>query len=152
MDAMGRFHDGTAQLTLLEDPPLAFTRKDASELAQAKAAIGLGQAVLLRQFGCDASQLGAYYLAGAFANKIDLDRARRIGLFLPVPDDRVIRIGNASIEGAKAALLSRGCRDRIEALVRRVEHVQLEKEPDFFELFADMTQFEAIGQSGCDSA
>jgi uncharacterized 2Fe-2S/4Fe-4S cluster protein (DUF4445 family) len=84
-------------------------------------------------------------LAGAFANRIDLGSARRIGLPLPVPEERVVRIGNASVEGAKAALLSRSCRDRLERLTRRIEHVQLEKEPDFFHLYAEMTALEPIG-------
>ena len=149
MDEMGRFHDGATRVAVADDPPLFFTRRDASELALTKSAISLGQAVLLRRLGIDAAQLGAYYFAGAFANKMNLDSARRIGLILPVPDERVVRIGNASIEGAKAALLSRTCRDRIETLVRRIEHVELAKEPDFFHLFAAMTQLEPIeGRKG----
>jgi len=144
MDEMGRFRDGRSQIAVADDPPLFFTRSDASELALTKAAIGLGQAVLLRRFGIDPSQLGAYYFAGAFANNMNLTSARRIGLILPVPEERVVRIGNASIEGAKASLVSRSCRDRIEALVHRIEHVQLEKEPDFFNLYTTMTRLEPI--------
>ena len=144
MDEMGRFHDGGTRILVSNEPPLHFTRKDASELALTKSAIGLGQAVLLRRLGIDVEQLSTYFFAGAFANKMSLDSARRIGLILPVPDDRVVRIGNASIEGARAALLSRSCRDRIETLVRGIEHVELAKEPDFFLLFAAMTQLEPI--------
>ncbi len=144
MDGMGRFHDGADRVAVSDDPPLFFTRGDASELALTKAAIGLGQAVLLRRFGIGPSRIGTYYLAGAFANRIDARKARQIGLFVPVPEERVVRIGNASIEGAKAALLSRACRDRIESLVRRIEHVELAKEPDFFHLFATMTELQPI--------
>jgi uncharacterized 2Fe-2S/4Fe-4S cluster protein (DUF4445 family) len=144
MDELGRFPNGAAQITISDQPPIAFTRHDASELAQAKAANGLGQAVLLRRFGVDVSQIESYYLAGAFANKLNLDNARKIGLILPVPDERVVRIGNASVEGAKAALLSRPCREHIEQRVRKIEHVELEKEPDFFDLFAEMTKLQPI--------
>jgi uncharacterized 2Fe-2S/4Fe-4S cluster protein (DUF4445 family) len=144
IDALGRFQDGTTRISVSSSPPLFFSRNDASELAQTKAAVGLGQAVLLRHFGIGVADLQTYYLAGAFANRIDLENARRIGLLLPVPDDRVVRIGNASVEGAKAALRNRRCRDRIENLVQRIEHVELEKEPDFFDLFAEMTQFQPI--------
>lgn len=139
MDEVGRFRDGEARVSIWQNPPLAFTRSDASELAQAKAANGLGQLVLLRKLGITASQIGTYYLAGAFANKMNLENARRIGLMLPVTDDRVVRIGNASVEGAKGALVSRKCRDRIEGLVRRITHVELEQEADFFDLYAEMT-------------
>ncbi len=144
IDELGRFRDGEMQVAIAGDPPIHFTRSDASELAQAKAATAVGQVVLLRRLGLRATDLGAYYLAGGFANHIDLDNARRIGMVLPVPDDRVVRIGNASIEGAKGVLRSRPCRERIESLVRRVEHVELEQEPDFFDLYAEMLLLKPI--------
>lgn len=145
MDALGRFRDKLPRIAVCESSGLFFTRQDGSELAQAKAANGVGQAVLLRRAGVSLDQLETFFLAGAFANKMNLENARRIGLILPVPDDRIVRIGNASIEGAKAALLNRACRERIEHLVRGIEHVELEQEPDFFELFVEMTKVEPIG-------
>ncbi|MDM8008706.1 MAG: ASKHA domain-containing protein [Phycisphaerae bacterium] len=144
IDALGRLDNGETRVTVVDDPPLHFTRRDASELAQTKAAIGLGQKVVLRHLRIGPGDLRAYYLAGAFANHIDLESGRRIGLLLPVPDERVIRIGNASVEGAKGVLRSRSCRDRVETMVRRMEHVELEKEPDFFDLFAEMTLLQPI--------
>lgn len=144
IDVLGRFGNGESYVAVAESPPLHFTRNDASELAQTKAAIGLGQFVLLRRLGITPADLRTYYLAGAFANHIDVDNGRSIGLLLPVPADRVTRIGNASVEGAKGVLRSRRCRDRIEDLVKRIVHVELEKEPDFFDLFAEMTQLQPI--------
>ncbi len=41
------------------------------------------------------------------------------------------QIGNAAIEGASIALLSKTRRDGLEALVRRIEHVELETDPIF---------------------
>jgi len=144
MDALGRFRDHTTRIAVLAETGVYLTRADASELAQAKAANGAGQAILLRRMGLTAADIGTYYLAGAFANHIDLARARAIGLILPIPDERIVRLGNASIEGAKGALLSRTCRARIEDLARRIEHVELEREPDFFELYAEMTQIQPM--------
>lgn len=144
IDVLGRFRDGRLRVIVSDNPPVYFTRNDASELAQTKAAIGLGQRVLLRHLGVRPGDVRAYYLAGAFANHIDLENGRRIGLLLPVPDERVIRIGNASVEGAKGVLRSRRCRERLENLVKRISHVELEKEPDFFDLFAEMTQLQPI--------
>jgi uncharacterized 2Fe-2S/4Fe-4S cluster protein (DUF4445 family) len=144
IDVLGRFEDGQPRVIVSDCPPLYFTRNDASELAQTKAAIGLGQMVLLRHLGVGPGDLQAYYLAGAFANHINLRNGHGIGLLLPVPDERVVRIGNASVEGAKGVLRSRQCRDRIESLVKRIRHVELEKEPDFFDVFAEMTQLQPI--------
>jgi len=144
MDELGRFEGRASRATVCDDPPVFLTRSDASELAQTKGAIGLGQMILLKQLGIEASQLQACYLAGAFASQMDLDKARQIGLFPAVPDESVVRIGNASVEGAKSVLCSRTARDQLEMLVRRVEHVELEKEPNFFDLFAEMTLFQPI--------
>ena len=54
---------------------------------------------------------------------------------------RIVPAGNASISGARALLLSRQRRASLEALVRRIEHVELESEPDFFDLFTDKGVF-----------
>ena len=64
-----------------------------------------------------------------------------IGLLAPVPADRVERVGNAALHGAAALLLSASRRDALEALVGRIEHVELETEADFFELFVDGCRF-----------
>ncbi len=70
--------------------------------------------------------------------------AIEIGLLVPVPPERVVRAGNASIGGARSLLLSRRRRASLDALVRRIEHVELESEPDFFDLFTDGCLFEPI--------
>ncbi len=148
MDPLGRFLNGTFRLPVLEAASLYFSRADAAELAQAKAANGVGQWMLLRRMGLKIDDIATYYLAGAFAHHLDLERAQRIGLILPVPDERIVRLGNASIEGARGALVSRTCRERIEQLVNRIEHVELEREPDFFEMYAEMMRIQPIPAEG----
>ena len=64
-----------------------------------------------------------------------------IGFLADVRPDRVVKVGNASIRGARRLLLSRRRRETLERLVRRIEHVELETTPDFFELFVDACQF-----------
>ncbi len=41
-------------------------------------------------------------------------------------------------------LLSRRARARLAAFVGRIEHVELEAEPDFFDLFVDGLRFEPL--------
>ena len=62
----------------------------------------------------------------------------------PVPAERVVQHGNASVRGAAALLLSRRARARLDAFVGRIEHVELEAEPDFFDLFVDGMRFEPL--------
>lgn len=83
-----------------------------------------------------------FYLAGGFARHIDLGHARRIGLIPDLPDERIVQIGNAALEGATLALLSVAAREEADQLVRSIEHVELETFPEFFHCFTDGAQFE----------
>jgi uncharacterized 2Fe-2S/4Fe-4S cluster protein (DUF4445 family) len=100
--------------------------------------------VLLRKLGIEATDLARLDLAGGFASSLDVPNAIAIGFLPAIPAERVVRHGNASVRGAKALLLSRSARARLAARVARIEHVELEAEPDFFELFVDGCRFEPI--------
>lgn len=144
MTDRGTFADKAYELQVEPERPITFSRADVGHLSIAKAATAVGQRVLLRKLGLAPEDLDAVYLAGGFANAIDTASAFDIGLLVPVPEERVVRVGNASISGARALLLARRRRAELEALVRRIEHVELESEPDFFDLFTDGCMFDPI--------
>ena len=144
MSNRGTFRGGSAEFRIIDDPRITFSRSDASHLSVAKAATAVGQRVLLRRLGLRPGDLDHVYLAGGFANALDIRTAVEIGLLVDAPPERMIRAGNASIAGARALLLSRGRRAALDNLVRRIEHVELETEPDFFDLFTDGCLFEPI--------
>ena len=144
MTPEGRFAWGASRIEVAPDEGIDFSRADASALAQAKAANHCGAAILLRILGLAAADLGRLYLAGAFASYIDVPNAVAIGFIPPVPEDRVEKVGNASLRGARIMLLSRSRRDDLDALVRRIEHVELESHPDFFDLFVEGCRFAPI--------
>ena len=123
---------------------ITFSRADASALAQAKAANYCGQVIAMRHFGIEPAELHRLYLAGGFATYVDARNAIDIGMLAPVPVERIEKVGNAAVEGARIALLSEAERERIDALAQRIEHVELELEPDFFELFVDGCRFEPM--------
>ena len=52
-----------------------------------------------------------------------------------ISDDRIRQVGNAAIEGATLALLSCTRRRELEQLVRKIEHVPLESDPELFDEF-----------------
>ena len=138
------FPAGINEVMVAPAQRITFSRRDASELAQAKAANAVGMRVLLRWLGLAPGDLGALHLAGGFASHLDVANAQRIGFLPPVPAERVVQHGNASVRGAAALLLSRRARARLDAFVGRIEHVELEAEPDFFDLFVDGMRFEPL--------
>ena len=140
MSPKGPFSDQSYELTVVPAAGITFSRADASALAQAKAANTVGQRALLRHMGVDPGDVDRLYLAGGFANYVDVRNAVEIGFLAPVPPERIVKAGNAALEGARELLLSGSARGRLESLVRRIEHVELEQVPDFFELFVDGCQ------------
>jgi uncharacterized 2Fe-2S/4Fe-4S cluster protein (DUF4445 family) len=140
----GTFRAGVRSIELVPDAGIELSRADVSALAQAKSANAAGQQILLRRLGVAPAQLDRVFLAGAFANSLDIDNAIAIGLLAPVAPDRVRRVGNAAIRGARRLLLSRQRRLALEGLVARIEHVELEAEADFFELFVEGFRFEPM--------
>jgi len=131
-------------ITLVPDHGITFSKQDIGNLGQAKAANYCGQYILLRHFGVDPADLDYLYLAGGFANYLDVDAAMAIGLLAPVPQARVVKVGNAAIQGAREILLSGRKRRALEQAVQRIEHVELETTADFFDIFVDGCQFKPM--------
>jgi uncharacterized 2Fe-2S/4Fe-4S cluster protein (DUF4445 family) len=144
MTVRGGFAGGARHVDVVPSRGIVLTTADVAHLQVAKAATAVGQRVLLRTLGLAVSDLRHVYLAGGFANALDIGRSIDIGLLVPVDPSRVVRAGNASVAGAKALLLSRGRRAELESAVRRIDHVELESEEDFFDLFTDGCLFEPI--------
>lgn len=121
-----------AQKTLtVSGQPLLVTQRDIRELQLATAAIKTGINILLRREGLAPDDIDAVLLAGAFGNFIRRNHARRMGLLPPIPCEKIRFIGNASLMGAKRAVLSVAEKDQAEQIARTVQHVDLSLSPEF---------------------
>ena len=144
MAPKGMFADRSFEIPVVPDYGITLSREDASNLAQAKAANFCGQFILMRHLGVGPEDIDTLYLAGGFANYVNVRNAVEIGFLAPVDEERVVKTGNAAVQGAREVLLSREKRATIEALVRDIEHVELETTPDFFEVFVEGCQFKPM--------
>ena len=144
MNEMGRFDDGVERFTLDQARDLFFLESDVNELAQAKGANVAGLHVVFSNYGLSFDDVAVFYLAGGFGRHLKKDASKRIGLIPNLPDERIVQIGNAAIEGACIALLSVAERDAVEGMVKRVDHCRLETHPDFFEFFVEGCQFKRV--------
>jgi uncharacterized 2Fe-2S/4Fe-4S cluster protein (DUF4445 family) len=142
MNAMGRFDEGLERVTL--DEGVYFLESDVNELAQAKGANVAGLQVVFDQYGIPFDDIDVFYLAGGFGRHLNKDASKRIGLIPNLPDDKIVQVGNAALEGATIALISRTRRQELEALVKTVEHCRLETHPGFFDFFVDGCQFRPV--------
>jgi len=136
--------NGVREFEFVAGKGITLSRADISALAQAKSANYCGQQIVLRRYGLPASGYQRLYLAGGFANYVDVDNALAIGFIANIPRERIVKVGNASLEGATVMLLSGTLRRRAEEMVRTIGHVELETEPDFFDLFVEGCHFKPM--------
>lgn len=142
MDMAGKFTGGRTRYILAnrdQQPGSAIflDEEDIDAIKLAKAAIFTGVQTLLVRWGVLPDNLSRVYLAGAFGTSIDPLNAERIGMIPPLPRDRVVQAGNAAIEGASMMLLSREKRSEAEKMVAITEHISLENEPGFEDMFIE---------------
>ncbi|MDD1669278.1 MAG: ASKHA domain-containing protein, partial [Methanomicrobiales archaeon] len=136
IDWTGKFRRGQERFSLAEGERGVYLEgSDLDNLKLAKAAVAAGAAVLLGHAGIGADSLSCLFLAGAFGTYIDVTNAKRIGMLPGIPPERVVKVGNASIEGAALALLSRECRKNAEDLAGEITQVSLEQEPEYQDRF-----------------
>jgi uncharacterized 2Fe-2S/4Fe-4S cluster protein (DUF4445 family) len=154
MNSLGRLDHGDDRfvLSVNSDQPIYLTEADINELAQAKGANVAGLRVVFDQYGIRPEELDTFYLAGGFGRHLNVAAAKRIGLIPNLDDARILQVGNASIEGACIALLSRTKRAELEDLVRRVTHCRLESHPRFFDFFVEGCQFNPVESASASMA
>ena len=113
--------------------PITITQTDIRAIQLAKGALYAGARLLMDRLGVD--HVERIKLAGAFGSYIDPKYAMVLGLIPDCRLDRVSAIGNAAGTGARMALVNRGHRAEVEALVRRIEKIETALESKFQEHF-----------------
>lgn len=128
------------------DKPVLLGQRDVRELQLAAGAVRAGIEILLSRAGLSSMELDLLLIAGGFGSFIRRSNAQRIGL-LPAEIDhrRIHYVGNASLSGARWALLSTKARKEAELLARRTLHVGLSEDPDFQRTFVEAMIFPAVG-------
>jgi uncharacterized 2Fe-2S/4Fe-4S cluster protein (DUF4445 family) len=146
VNRLGRFEHDEKEIDLSSagGEKILFTESDINELAQAKGANVAGLHVVFNKYGIRFDDIDIFYLAGGFGRHLDVESSKRIGLIPNIDSSKILQVGNAAIEGACIALLSRSKRMELEDLVKRVTHCRLETDPNFFDYFVEGCQFNPI--------
>ena len=144
MNELGAFEDARPEFFFDHARGMSLSRADISALAQAKSANYSGQYITLRNYGLPISQISKMYLAGGFANYLNVRNALNIGFIANVSPERIVKVGNAALEGATIMLVSSEARKRIERMSAAIEHVELETTPDFFDIFVEGCMFKPM--------
>ncbi|MGB8953289.1 MAG: ASKHA domain-containing protein [Candidatus Aminicenantales bacterium] len=119
------------------------SQKDVREMQLAVAAVKTGIQMLLDKKRLRPGRLDRIWIAGAFGNYLNIQNSMKIGLLPRVGEKKIRLIGNASLAGAKALLVSKEERERCRRLVRRIKHFSLAASPQFQQTFIRSLEFKA---------
>jgi uncharacterized 2Fe-2S/4Fe-4S cluster protein (DUF4445 family) len=114
---------------------IAVDDDDIANIVRTKAALYASCEVLLDSVHMDSSEVEKVYIAGGFGNHIDLGNAISIGLLPDLPHSRFEFLGNASLGGARLALLSAGMRRKALQIHKRMTYLELTTDNRFFDRF-----------------
>ena len=112
---------------------VVITQKDIRQIQLAKAALYAGCKLMLRRMGLE--RVDKLKIAGAFGTHVDPKKALIMGLFPDCELTKVVSVGNAAGDGARAALLNRDKREEAQWVSRNVEYIELTLEEGFQEEF-----------------
>ncbi|MFZ1128594.1 ASKHA domain-containing protein [Methanoregula sp.] len=115
---------------------IVLTQQDVDYLMDSKAAACGAIAVLLARYKCPVGAIRHLYLAGAFGAYADIGNAVRFGVIPRFPAAAVHSLGNGSLSGAYAALVSIRCRTAAETLAKHMVYIDLMVDTAFAEEYA----------------
>lgn len=139
MDETGFLEDDEFSLS----DGITLQQRDIRAVQLAKAATHAGIMSLLSAAGCAPDEVATLYLAGGFGSHLNIRSAVRIGLIPEELADRVCVIGNAALDGAAMLLMDTSARDLIADMGRTVQHVRLDGNPEFADLYVEAMMFDA---------
>jgi len=121
---------------------IKITQEDIYQLITAKGGLKTDQIFLMKYFPVEKENIEKIYLSGGFGNFINAKNAMAIGLIPEVDEEKVVKIGNGALEGAKEILLSKEKRILSEKIARKIQHYKPnEIEKDFAYLVAENMYF-----------
>ncbi len=122
-------------------PGIVLESKDVRELQLAAGAIKTGVKMMLAGAGLRAADLDGLMIAGAFGNTLNIGRAMAVGLLPVIDPARIAFLGNASLAGARALLVSQASRTRLEGSLGAIRHLSLASEASFQDHFLASLDF-----------
>ena len=130
---------GTYILAFKEDTgsirDVAINEVDIDNFIRTKGAIFSATMTMLLSLDFDPSVLEHVYVAGGIGSGIDMKNAVTIGMLPDIELEHFHYIGNTSLTGAYAMLLSSEARAKVDELARSITYIDLSNEPSYMDNF-----------------
>ena len=114
---------------------IEITEVDIDNFIRAKGAIFSAICVMLRSLDFDVSMIDHIYVAGGIGSGINMKNAVYIGMFPDVDMEKFSYIGNSSLSGAYAILLSTEAQRKVAEVAHNMTYLELSNEPTYMDEF-----------------
>ncbi|MDR0861531.1 MAG: ASKHA domain-containing protein [Oscillospiraceae bacterium] len=108
---------------------------DIDNFIRTKGAIFSAIMSLITPLGFTPEDIERVFVAGGIGSGINIKNAIRIGMFPALPEPRFHYIGNSSLSGAYAALVSRDAERKLTELARGITYVELSTQAGYMDEF-----------------
>jgi uncharacterized 2Fe-2S/4Fe-4S cluster protein (DUF4445 family) len=112
---------------------IVITQQDMAYVMDSKAAVCGAISVLMKKYRVGLDAVQNVYLAGAFGTYVHPEILMEFGIIPAFPNAAFHQIGNGSLSGAYAALLSLDQRKMAEEIARKMVYIDLLTDVDFIE-------------------
>jgi len=133
----GRIQDKKFRIT----DAISLSQKDIRQIQLAKGAIAAGISMVLEQIDISIEDVQEAVIAGSFGYHINPDSLLEIGLIPKGFRGRIAFVGNASVEGARMALLNKVALERMESLQKSISILELSTSGQFQDYFVKALGF-----------
>ena len=114
---------------------VAINEVDLDNFIRAKGAIFSAILTLLGSLGISPSEVRHVDVAGGIGSGINIKNAIGIGMFPDLPLDKYRYVGNSSLAGAYAMLVSRAAVERLVKLSKAMTYMELSVQPGYMDAF-----------------
>lgn len=111
--------------------PIYISQSDIKNLIRSKGAMYTILNVVIQSVGIEFSDIDAFYVAGAFGNYIDPERAITIGMLPDIPLERFKPLGNSAGKGAVRLLLEKSSMKKVEEICEKITYLEMNVRGDF---------------------
>lgn len=108
---------------------------DIDNFLRAKGAVYSGARTLLNNVGMSAAEIDRVIIAGGIGQNLDIKNSITIGLLPDIPHDKFEFIGNSSLAGAYACIISDEARQKAAEIADNMTYIELSADSAYMEEF-----------------
>ncbi|MDI6758815.1 MAG: ASKHA domain-containing protein [Candidatus Omnitrophota bacterium] len=131
---------------------IVITEADIENIKRSKAAIYSAVSSLVNHMALDFSKIKKIFIAGGFGAYINIDNAISIGLLPDLERSKFIFVGNSSLSGSRAILLSYEAMKKANEIAKKITYFELSVEPGYMDEYmaalffphTDLTLFSSV--------